>query len=334
MSLQKTYERYSPLLNPGELTPEDFARVDAILRETSAEQMNAWTDARMRTYELFNGQRFRMLVDEPDDYDPNQVVIVAGEYGKGTDPDHIMRAKVVRDMAAPQARLIYQPTATADHPRDNMNFSDDERRQLRLGSLDPLMGRFALVLDGDVPTQTVYGSSQGGTVALGYGADGDTPPAAVTVFEPPNVVKRPIPKLMLDFLGNSGQLAERFRENNDDPDSIFIEDILAAQSLGAFVKFGRGLIVPESRAMLTLMCQGDAEQNMKAILRKGGSVVHVYGTKDKVSPEADNVTITQNLESDPSYRGVRLPGVGHEGSILYAVNGSLARIARERADWS
>jgi len=118
------------------------------------------------------------------------------------------------------------------------------------------------------------------------------------------------------------------------PDPEFIQDVIAAQSLRGFIKFGRGLIVPESLAMVNIMRIASAQAQMEAILAKNGSVVHAYGTVDKVSPEADNERIAKALRGNSKYRDVRIPGVGHEGSILYALNGALARTARRLIDQS
>jgi hypothetical protein len=336
-SLEVTYEKYRPALPDGDLTLEDFSAVDSALRRIDIKTQDEWTEAHRQLHRLPNGQRFSMIVDRPKDGDPDRVVIVPGEYGKGTDADHVLGARIFRDMSDPEATLVYQPTSTLHE--DNMNYSPQELSLLRDGNMAPLMDRFGVVLSSlDNPSiQTLFGSSQGGTVALGYAADRNTPSApAVAVYEAPNVELRPGLKLMTDFVGNSGDLKLRYHENHNGthPIPVFIQDAIALQSLGNAVRFARGLIKPENTAMITLMRQNSAQEQMEAILAKGGSVVHAYGTVDNVSPLAANEKIARALQNEPKYLQSVVEEVGHEVSILYAFNGALGRVARRLVEMS
>jgi hypothetical protein len=333
-SLSQTHEKYKNFLPSGDLTLEDFEAVDEALRRISIEDQDEWTEQHRVYPRLPNGQRYSMIIDRPQDGDPNKVFIVPGEYAKGTDADHVFGARVARDLTDRDATLLYQPTSTVGE--DNMNFSHAELELLKNGSMTPLIGRFGLVMSslGNPTEQTLFGSSQGGTVALGYAAHKDTPPAAVAVYEAPSVEGRTAAGLMTGFVGNSKDLVARYHENHDgtEPFPVFIQDAIALQSFSTFVKFARGLAMPQNMAMINLMRQDSAQAQMAAILGKGGSVVHAYGTVDKVSPVPANERIAEALKDEPRYLRSVVEGAGHEVSILYAFNGALGRTARRLMD--
>jgi len=179
MTYKTAHEKYGGMF--GDLTEDDVRNAGTFLQSASSAEMSAWSEARTEILEI-NGQPFRMIVDRGAD--DESAVVVGGEFGNGISPWAVARARVVRDMVAPEATLIYQPNTTFDQP--NMNFSNDERRTLSKGNTLPLLGRLAVVLgeSGNPEDLTFYGPSQGGVTSLSYAA-GMEMPAAVAVVETP-----------------------------------------------------------------------------------------------------------------------------------------------------
>jgi pimeloyl-ACP methyl ester carboxylesterase len=328
-NLEKTYDRYSPLLSSDEFTPDDLAGADEFLRNETTANVARWMGEHTEDYE-YKGQKFRMVVDRPDNGDPTQAFLVASDYGKGMDLDHIMRARIMHRMAAPGATFWYKPMPTRRYP-DVMNFSPEERASLRSGDTTPVMGRIAVALgeheEKELDGLTIYGSSLGATMALEYAAQRHSP-TAVAAVELPSVVDRSTLQLVRDFVGNSGQLEATLRENFNEPAPAFMSDFIDTLSIKGLVHFAAGLVHPDNRATGAVMRTASAAQRIATVLEKDGSVVQTFGTVDNVSPEAANQRIVALFERNPRYRGVRVPGAGHDVSSSYAFNGALARVAR------
>lgn len=330
MSLHAIHEKYTTALDPTDLTPEDLARASEFLQNSSAADLRDWADQKTTTYEL-NGQNYRMVVDRPDGGDATKAVVVAGEFGNGISPAVAARAQVVRDTVAPEATLVIQPNTTYD--QDNLNFSKEERRQLRAGNLSPMLGRIALTLDdfNDLEDLTLYGPSQGGTVSLGYAAE-YAPSAAVAVVEAPNVLDRSSLKMAADFNGCGAQLKDVIGENYEDQEAVFMQQTIADLSLAGMARFVRSIARPDNLAMIGVMRRDTASEQIGTILREGGGVVQAYGTVDSVSPRRANRMIADayggasSLDRD-RYRSVLLQGSDHSVTNHYALNGALARKA-------
>lgn len=328
MAYESVFERYGGFFQPGELTVDDLERAGTFLGSQSPADMGEWSDARTEVYEL-NGRRFRMVVDRPVNGDDSRAVVVGGEFGNGIAPGAIARARVVRGMVTPEATLVYQPNGTLNEP-DNMNFSRDEREQLREGDQSPMLGRLAVALGSvDNPDNlTFYGPSQGGVVSLGYAAHPDTPPAAVAVVETPDVLERSRFELAKDFAGSGAQLKDIIRENYSDPNIPLAKATIDALSIVGLAQFAAGLLRRDNLALSGILRGDTAKRHIEAILERGGSVVQAYGTVNNVSPLAANERLARVFNGNPRYRSVRFEGSDHSMTNNYAVSGALARVAR------
>jgi hypothetical protein len=324
-------ERYASLLPPGSLTQEDVEYAQEFLKGVNFASMEEWADSHTQTFELGNGQAYRMVVDRPSDGDPSKAVIVGGEFGNGIAAPALARARIIREMVDPEATLVYQPNTTFG--QSNANFSREEREKLRHGDITPMIGRIGLALAefGDPDDLVFSGPSQGGTIALGYASHPDTPAAAVAVIEAPNVSDRSIFGIARDFVGSGGELKDIVRENYDIPEGAELEAQFARETLDALgvagmLRFVAGFPRRDNMAMLGAMRIATAESQILDTLRKGGSVVHAYGTVNRVSPAEANAAIKSTVH-EANYIGVELRESDHSVTNNYALSGALARLA-------
>lgn len=297
----------------------------ALLSTFNKENLTAWTDERTVTQEI-GGRAFRMLVDPGED--DQSVVIAFGEFGNGLDATGaVARARVMREFVNPNATLILQPNSTRN--QNNPNFSRTERKALHHGDPMPIVDRTFVTLEayGNPSDVVVNGPSQGGVVALAYGAHPSSPAVAVSTMEAPNVADRSLARLAKDFLGAGPLLKENIADNFES-DSRFKDELIADLGLVGFIKYGVGLARFDNVALAGLMKYGTAERDTVRILEKNGSVVQAWATGDSVSPVADNRDIAERLQPTNyfRYKGVELEN-DHSMTNLYSVSGALAHYA-------
>jgi pimeloyl-ACP methyl ester carboxylesterase len=328
MALKESYEKYSAALSQDiDITLADFEIVDHFLSTTSFAEMADWAEERTVTHQL-GDRAFRMVVDRPGDGDDSRAVIVTGEFGNGISPSHVARSRLTRDLVDPRATLVYQPNSTSTE--DNLNFSKDERQKLHDANTTPLTDRIALAMEGvNKPENvTLYGPSQGATTALAYAALSSTPAAALGLVEVPNVVERTPLGIAHDFLGSAAQLKSVVLENYES-DPSFLKEIQETLKIAGTLKYAIGLAKADNRALVDILRQGNALEQMRVILDKGGSIVHGHGTKSLVSPPKINKEIAARLWSEPRLLDVQIEGADHSISNAFAVNAAIVRTAHK-----
>ncbi len=299
--------------------------VSEFLERTTFAEQSDWADRRTQLFDL-NGQSFRMVVDRPTEGNEH-VVVVPSEFATGISPPMIVRARIIRDMVDPAATLVVQPNTTFDQP--NMNYSRAEQRELRRGRLAPVIGRIMMALEYTLQPEhtTVFGSSQGAVVALGFGADRNTPSSAVAVIEAPNVTMRNRVVLTKDFIGCAHGLKDVILSNYEDKTAPFALDTLRTMSRAEPIKCVLDGVKRDNLAMVGAMARGSASQHIKTILDASGSVAHAWGTADRISTAEDNRRIADQFADHPHYCSAELPGACHGVTSAYALNGALARMA-------
>jgi pimeloyl-ACP methyl ester carboxylesterase len=270
-----------------------------------------------------------MIEDRPKDSDDDKVVLVSLEFGTNILPRSIAKARVIRDFVNPAATLVIQPNSIIGEP--NMNFSWAERRRLSDGDLQPIIGRIAIAMGavGDSEDVTIFGSSQGAMVALGYAAHKDTPSAVVSAVEIPNVVERRSGQLIADFMRSGRDLPRvveaNFTNHESSPASLVERDAISKRSFARYVLLS---LHPDNIAMFGAMCHAtEIIPTIKSVLDKGGSVVHAWGDQDNVSPEYMNKYIASIFKDNPRYASRELQSLSHAATDFYALDGALARLA-------
>ena len=326
MTFTKIHERYTASLPC--LTETDLETTNAFLHDLTPLKLDQWTSERTVVNHL-GGRAFRMVVDHPDDGDRNQAVVVTGEFGGGRTPANIVRARIIREMVNPAATLVVQPNSTFREP--NMNYQRAERHLLRRGRLDPLLGRIATTLGavGNPKELTILGSSQGSVSALGLATRDYLPPSAVAVLEAPGVKERSRRQLLLDFVCCGGDLNSIISENYADSAHPLLEETLRGLSVSERMRYALGIMKPDNTATIGILLRANAEQAMQTTIRRGGSIVHAWGTEDKVSPPEDNRLIAKGIQQArmPRYEAYELAGADHSISNNYSLVGALARRA-------
>ncbi len=164
-------------------------------------------------------------------------------------------------------------------------------------------------------------------MALGFGADPDTPSSAIAVIEAPNVTKRNHFTLTKDFLGCAQGLPDIILCNYEDPTATFAQDTLRTTSRAEPIKCILDMARRDNLAMLGTMSRGSAGWQIGTILQAGGSVAHTWGTADKVSTVEDNRDIAELYENNPRYFSTELAGACHGITSAHALSGALARAA-------
>lgn len=331
MTNEITHARYAQSIEPWVFTRDDVAKASESLSKMGGlTDLEQWTYDRTEIHTMPNDRKFRMIVDTPENGDKSKAVVVAGEFGNGATQAVAARARIVRDMVAPEATLIIQPNSTA-FSEDNMNLSRKERLAVRDGSVEPFLGRIATVLGtfkDDITDLSRYGPSQGAPIVLGFGASNYAPDAtAVAVLEAPNVVEKKIMPLVTDFMTSGNQLEAIIGENFDDPKSPLGLALKDQLTLPGFVRFGLGAVTARNRVIRGVMRHATAEGAMKNILARNGSVVHAWGDVANVSPKEANRAIAANLASNYLYKSYEFNGSDHSVTNNYALGGALARHA-------
>ena len=317
---------------PGELTSWDIHRSRRFLEKLSPSELCGWTEDRTRVFATPEDRRFRMLVDHPLNGDRDKVVAVFPEFGTNLVPRLVAKSRIIRDTVAPEATLVIQPSSVVGEP--NMNYSGIERRRLYKGDLQPIIGRIAITMDliGNPSDVTIFGSSQGATIGLGYASHKNTPVVSLAALEIPNIVERDVAKLGVDFALSGrdlSQVVESNFENHEAPFAAMAEHDTTSLHLAQYVLRSLHL---DNFAMVNSMCHATAIPFIEAALDKGSSIVHAWGDQDNVSPAYVNRYISgiPIFKDNPGYASRVLRGMGHSASDFYALDGALARLAHQK----
>lgn len=317
--LQRTIESFS------HLTESDHETTARLFHEYDGAGLMSWAQSQLENFETPEGVDFRMVVDIGDD--PSKVIVAPGEFGGELKPFSVARALALRAIACPEATLIMQPNDVIGRP--SMNYSRAEYHDLARGSLKPLIGRIAIVLDSlhNPEKLAVYGPSQGGIVALGF-AQAERPDAAVAVLESPNVKDRTRFQMAYDFLGCGRQLPASLAVNfnSETPFSLETNHIPSSRNR---IRYLFKVPTPSNLALVSLLARSDAHDQMKTILDNSGSVVHAWAEHDMVSPQIENQQISKTLQDYSTYEAVELLGADHSISNFAALGGALMRRAIE-----
>lgn len=325
-----------PVLNyrdalPDELTLWDINKSRKFLEGLSMSELNDWTEDRIQTYTTSDDQRFRMVVDRPKDGNSDKAVVVMSEFGTNIVPRLIAKSRVIRDIVDPGATLVIQPSSVIGEP--NMNYSWVERNRLCEGNLRPIIGRVALTMNaiGNPEDVTIFGSSQGAMIGLGYAADSETPPAAVSVFELPNIVERQRTQLVADFMSSGSDLPQVVEANFTNQEAPFANYARHETTVSRLARYTLLSFHPDSIATVGAMRYASAVPAIETVLDKGGSVVHAWGDQDNVSPAFKNrfISTIPIFESNPKYVSRVLRGMSHAATDFYALDGALARLAHD-----
>ncbi len=310
----------------------DPQRVEAVVQPMvaafSSAELSAWAEEHIVTREI-GGQHFRMIVDQGED--PTKAIVVGGEYGNGVGAlGAIARAQVIRKVVAPSASLILQPNTSLGE--SNMNFSKDERKTLRQGSAAPLTDRIRMTLEqsGEPERIVAYGPSQGGIAALALGAHSSMPRMATAVLETPNVAHRSYIGVAKDFLGSGADLKANILSNFTAGGELGNE-LVASLSAKGLAKYAAGLALVDNRALLGVIRRASAKEQMLAIVKRGGSVVHAWAEGDAVSPAAANTEILQMGRNLPIRRRFSYEGYSFKGDHSITNQYLLAAVLARRA---
>ena len=312
---------------------KDVDRVAGLMCRSMGEMCD-WTKDRLVIAEL-GGRSFRMLVDQAEDGNSDEVVLVAGEFANGFMMNNginpaVVRARAIRDIVAPEATLVMQANDTINE--GNHNLSRDERRRLRSGDAGPLVDRVRRHI-GEASRVWAFGPSQGGVVVSAYAAHPDTAITGATVFETPNVRRRSTLQLGRDFMGSGKHLADQIRLNGY-PDAKIVRAHLNSLTAMGMIRYGAGVVLPQNMAILGIMRAATLEPALLAALRKGAGVTHLWTTGDRVSPDSDNVQIAKGVRALPEtgrYESYRFAGdlADHSSTNAIVVCAGGLRRARE-----
>ncbi|NTW62036.1 hypothetical protein HGB25_01330 [Candidatus Saccharibacteria bacterium] len=313
---------------PGELTGGDIESAQTFLDSKSPSDLKFWASQRSREPYSCGDQRFRMVVDKPNGGNRDKAVLFLSEFGTPDLPRLIAKARITRDFIDPEASLVIQPSSV--NGEDNMNFSHDERLRLLKGDLQPYIARIAIVMKSlsDPEDLTIFGPSQGATVGMAYASSDEVHATALTIVEAPNVAERNSLSLAQDFAQSGQDLARVVRANFDNHERPLAQLIEKdASSPVSMARFIVSAMHPDNMATVGVMQHNTASEHIKAVLDKGGSVVHAWGDVDNVSPAFNNQRIADEFEAQPRYASRVLRNMGHTAMDFYALDGALARLA-------
>ncbi|NTW61758.1 alpha/beta hydrolase [Candidatus Saccharibacteria bacterium] len=312
---------------PMELSSDDISEAQKFLDNLHPDDLLNRGKDNIKEFD-YNGSKYRMLVDKPESGDPNKAILVSLGYATGITARSLAQAYFIRDFVDPEATLVFHPNSTGNDM--NMNYSEIERKQLRRGNLRPVVGRIAVAMAsiGNPKDLTIFGLSQGATVALAYASDEATPESAVAFFGNPGVIDRSIIGLAYDFARSAydfDKVIETNFTNNESP--LAVEAKLKANPIGAF-KHLVSILHSDNLAMAGAICHETTSPAIKKIIDKGGNIVHSWGEKDSVSPNSANYAISDKFDYSLRYSGRRLLDAGHTAGHFYALMGVLTRLAR------
>lgn len=324
MSLNENYSRYSQAFPS--LTEKDWDATSRFLNEADSDKVMQWADEHTElftTSDKKDARDFKMVVEEGED--ASKLVLVTGEFANERKPYAIARALATRALAAPEATLVIQPNNVST--QWNMHYSHEDRTNIKQGNLKPLIERIGRTFEqiGHPEELSMFGPSQGGVVSLAYAA-GERPDAAVAVLETPNVIDRTTLQMTQDFMGCGANLKEELAANFEDPESLVAKEVIKTASMLGLAKYAFKMATLDNLWMINVLARGDAEEQMKAVLNGGGSVVHAWATGDKVSPAESNLKIWSELALNPRYEAYELEG-DHSITNAAALDGALLRRA-------
>ena len=345
--------RYSLELNASQLPVQaEFEqareRGDALLADltkASIAGMIANPD-NMRTFDLPGSDRqFGMLVHQPEDGDPNKLLIFHSSFAGGKNADSVAEALYMREVVDPSATLMIQMNGSRVGEKSPMNFSDNDRRLLKGRYLAPFVKRTQAVVEsiGNPEDQVVFGASQGAAVALAYSGDHDSAAVATAVLDVPTLPldePRTFNQLRKNF-GSSGKgLKDIMIGNFSDPEWRFAKEMDAQYGLLGTVRQVAGMVRhgKDNLAIPHTLLSQAAESQMFAALGKSddATLVHSWTTESAVSSLESNLDVHARIRK--SFNGERYQGIVARGphgvALSYefcAQSSLLARTMRSHA---
>lgn len=313
---------------------DDIEVINRLLCDTSRAELAEWVKTRT-TVRHMGDSAFKLLIDIPSESDSSRLLIVGGEYGNGLSEAVAIRARVVRDLVAPEATLIVQPNSSFGF-RNSHGLARAERQQLSRGDVAPLVDRLRSVVDASNSSEVTFvGPSQAGVIASAFAAHGETPPTNVAIVETPNTHQRSSWALVKDFAGYGANLKDNIALNfpaaTDTEPVRLKEELIGELTVAGFARYGIGLVQPDNLALRGIMRRPTLRPYLEAALDKGSGVTHAWGVKDRVSSDEANRVVSGVLSSNASYEAYRFEGglADHSLTNVYPVLGALARRAAQ-----
>lgn len=311
---------------------EDDELIASIVEQALSDHAE-WVSSHTVRRELA-GRAFRLVVDTPKDWD-DSVLWVPAEYANGISIPAVARARVIRAMVNPSAKLIYQPNTTC--LEDNVNLSNSERTRIRHGDASPLIDRARIEI-GEAGEVMTFGPSQGAAIVGPYASHPDTALHSMVVFESPTVVDRSHYELIKAFMTDGKQLAANISLNRqDDAASPLVAAHLESLTARGMMLYGIGAARLDNLAIVGLMRRMRLEYDIRHALDKGAGVAHVWARTGTVSPDEANLNIRTSIEHDRNlttrYVPIRLTGkyADHSATNVYGLAGATMRAAKEKA---
>lgn len=318
---------------PELMKPDDIEVSRRILGRRSLDGLYQWMQDKTETFETPGGQQFRAIVDRGED--SGRMIATFSEIGTPFVPRFVVKSQITRAFIDPTESASLVAILTGKRGDEWLNYSKKERAALAKGDMAPMVGRGALIADaiGQPSEVTLIGTSQGAVGALAYGADLSTPAVAVAAIELPTVVERLLLGLAWDFAGQHNDLIGAVAAN-------FTEDMTASSDLAQHIQNESHLgmkdlpdawhrmTLPDTVAAIRGMTHATAAHDIELSLKKGGSVVHAWGTLDAVSPVNANQAIAARWRGNPRYNDYELPLSHAALTDVYVVYAALARQAR------
>ncbi len=311
---------------------EDDEIIASIVEQPLSDQ-GEWVNSHTVSRELA-GRAFRLVVDTPKEWD-GSVLWVPAEYANGIATPPVARARVIRAIVNPSAKLIYQPNTT--RTEDNVNLSGNERTRISHGDASPLIDRARIEI-GEAGKVMAFGPSQGAAVVGAYASHPDTALHSMVVFESPTVVDRSHYELIRTSMTDGKQLAKNISLNRrGTTPSPLVEAHLSSLTLGGIILYGMGSARPDNLAIVGLMRRMRLEYDIRHALGKGAGVAHVWTHTGTISPDEANLKIRTSIEKDAElaahYVPIRLTGAyaDHSATNVYGLAGATMRAAKEKA---
>ena len=311
---------------------EDDEIIASIVEQPLSDQ-GEWVNSHTVSRELA-GRAFRLVVDTPKEWD-GSVLWVPAEYANGIATPPVARARVIRAIVNPSAKLIYQPNTT--RTEDNVNLSGNERTRISHGDASPLIDRARIEI-GEAGKVMAFGPSQGAAIVGSYASHPDTALHSMVVFESPTVVDRSHYELIKAFMTDGKQLAANISLNRqDDTASPLVTAHLESLTARGTMLYGIGAARSDNLAIVGLMRRMRLEHDIRHALGKGAGVAHVWARTGTVSPDEANLKIRTSIEKDAElaahYVPIRLTGAyaDHSATNVYGLAGATMRAAKEKA---
>lgn len=294
-------------------TISSSVRLHAALADMTPESLQSDVTRYTRPFPLSTASRgeFKAFV-KPGDND--HMIAFVPELGAWKNTDYIGRNLAVAAMVDPDAWVVMlrhgnpfpgrSPLALGMREWTNYTKAGVERLKVVSGKL------------GDPAKQTIFGNSLGGSTALEYSADRDTPATATIVGDVvtiPRTPKRGVKNLLDDsakgggdarealsryFPGVSLELAEEFQaQNSPEQGEARLRRLIALHPIEMALQ------------LHTLATSTRSLDHIEAALEKPtAAVAHLWSTEGYVSPLDTNRAIQASLVDHPRYTGHEIEG--------------------------